>query len=78
MRNLLNLGYKGGKFKMDNELDEGSTDTDSQDIDAELEEEINEEDEEVSIERNPWKEAAIRAESQRRYIENELLKLQKR
>jgi proteasome regulatory subunit len=62
---------------MDNELDEGSTDTDSQDIDAELEEELEDDDEEVSIEKNPWKEAAIRAESQRRYIENELLKLQK-
>lgn len=64
---------------MDNELDEGSTDTESQDIDAEIEEELakDEEDEEANIERNPWKEAAIRAESQRRYIENELLKLQK-
>lgn len=68
---------------MDNELDEGSSDTDSQDIDAELEDELAEEmeaedgEDEVGIERNPWKEAAIRAESQRRYIENELLKLQK-
>ena len=62
---------------MDNELDEGSTDTESQDLDAELEDELEDEDEEVSIEKNPWKEAAIRAESQRRYIENELLKLQK-
>ena len=50
---------------MDNELDEGSTDTESQDLDAELEDELEDEDEEVSIEKNPWKEAAIRAESQR-------------
>jgi proteasome regulatory subunit len=64
---------------MDNELDESSSDTDAQDIDAELDEENNEneDEEELELERNPWKEAAIRAESQRRYIENELLKLQK-
>jgi proteasome regulatory subunit len=62
---------------MDSDFEEGSTDTDSQDLEAELEEELNDSDEDVEIERNPWKEAAIRAESQRRYIENELMKLQK-
>jgi proteasome regulatory subunit len=56
------------------QLKNESTDEESKDEKSEMDEK---EDSKSKSAYNPWKEVAIRAESERRYMENELIKLQK-